>query len=365
MKKYFSYLAYHLTMPFLVITMSLTAIVWLTQSLRFIDLIVNKGLSIATFLYLSSLIIPSLLMVILPFALFCSIIYVYVKLINDTELVVFQISGLSQFRLACPAIFVASIVMMIGYLLSLYILPLSYGKFKDQQAFIRDNYASVLLQEGVFSTPIKGLTVYVDERTRSGDLKGIFVHDSRNKEKPVTMMAAEGKLVQSRSGPRFHLIKGNRQEIDDEHGNMAILYFDSYTVDLSVYAEDVSDRWRAPEERYVHELLNVEGVPDYLKGRFKAEGHHRVVWPLYSLALALIGLVVLLSGQFNRRGQWKRVILAVGLAAVVVVIDLVLKSLVVKYPGLTVLMYFNALAVSGLCVYFLISGAHMKMLSRL
>ena len=68
MRRYFAYIFRQLIGPMLVVTFSLTGVIWLTQSLRFIDLIINKGLSFWLFLYLTLLLLPSLLTVILPIA---------------------------------------------------------------------------------------------------------------------------------------------------------------------------------------------------------------------------------------------------------------------------------------------------------
>lgn len=53
----------------LAITAGLGAAVWLTQSLRLVDLIVNRGLPLGQFLKLALLLLPGLVGTILPIAL--------------------------------------------------------------------------------------------------------------------------------------------------------------------------------------------------------------------------------------------------------------------------------------------------------
>ena len=50
----------------LFVTAALSAAIWLAQSLRLIDLIVNRGLSTEVFLYLALLILPRFLDIVLP-----------------------------------------------------------------------------------------------------------------------------------------------------------------------------------------------------------------------------------------------------------------------------------------------------------
>ena len=126
----------------------------------------------------------------------------------DSELVVMQAAGLSRWRLSAPALQVAVGVTAIAYVIALYLQPVSYTRFRDMQSFLRNNYVSILLQEGVFSNPVEGLTVFIRERDADGILHGILVHDNRNPKNPITMMAEEGKLVETPQGPRFLLKNG-------------------------------------------------------------------------------------------------------------------------------------------------------------
>ncbi|MCC2645208.1 MAG: lptF [Rickettsiaceae bacterium] len=343
-------------MPTVVITITLTCIIWLTQSLRFIDLIVNKGLDVSTFLYLSLLLVPSLLMVILPIALFIAVLMVYNKLITDSEMIVLKCAGLSRLKLASPALIVSAGVCILVYLISLYFLPASYREFKETQAFIRNNYASLLLQEGVFSTPIRGLTVYIESRGRDGMLNGIFVHDSRDPDKPVTFMAQEGKLVKSDTGPRFDLVNGQRQEIDKMHGNLTVLNFDSYPMDLSLYTKSIQRDTRTPEELYVTELLNPYNFDPKMQKKYLSEGHYRITWPLFTFVLTLIAIAALFSGQLNRRGHWKRILASTIIGGIVIILNFVAKGVATSAPSVAFLMYLNVLIPIAICMHIILTN---------
>src|SRR4028119_2155350 len=88
----------------LAVTVGLAALVWLTQSLRFIELVLDRGLSFLVFIELTGLLLPSFFAVILPITTFLVALFVYVRLSTDRELVVMRAAGLSQWRLARPAI---------------------------------------------------------------------------------------------------------------------------------------------------------------------------------------------------------------------------------------------------------------------
>src|SRR5579864_952078 len=84
----------------LLITGALTAAVWLAQSLRLVDLIINRGLSAEMFLYLALLILPRFLDIVLPIGAFLAVLFVFNRLITESELVVMRAAGMSQYALA-------------------------------------------------------------------------------------------------------------------------------------------------------------------------------------------------------------------------------------------------------------------------
>ena len=168
------------------VTLGLTFAVWLTQSLRFLDYIVNRGLPTATFFAFVGLLLPSFLGIVLPVAAFCAVLFVYNRLTMDSEMVVLRAAGLSHLQLARPAIITALGVSLVVYSITLYLQPLSYRAFKDLQYQIRHDYSTVLLREGHFNTMSDGVTVYVRERSADDELRGILVHDERQPDRPVT-----------------------------------------------------------------------------------------------------------------------------------------------------------------------------------
>jgi len=345
----------------MLICFSLTAIAWLAQSLRFIDLIVNRGLGVTTFLYLSSLLLPSLFWIIVPLSLFIGVIFVYHKLSADSELVVLRSAGISAFGQIKPALIFAFLITMFSYLLSFYLLPASSREFKDMQVFIRDNYASLLLQEGVFASPAKGLTVYIRERSDEGMMLGTLVHDTRSPNKSITMMAEEGQLVQGPSGPRFILLNGNRQEIDRKTGELSLLYFERYALELSLFGTgEQYTRWREPQERYLDELFNPKDTNAFLLQKLRAEGHHRITWPLYNILLTLLALTIFIIGQFDRQGNPTRVIISVVIAIILIILGMGINSTVAENSRLTFLMYLSPIGGISLLLLLLLKDPKFK-----
>lgn len=320
----------------------LTCVIWLTQSLKFVEMIVNRGLTAGTFVYLTMLLLPNFLSIVLPIALFVVVVFIYSKMISDRELVVMQAAGASRQALAYPALVLTAGVLFVGYAINLYLLPESYRMFRELQWDIRYSYSHILLQEGAFNEVSKGITVYVRERSTDGQLHGILVHDSRDVSKPYTLLAERGAMVETDEGSRVIMFTGNRQEVDAKTHQLSILYFDRYIFEMEAAKENKAERFREARERHISELLNAGNDPNLDEkdiGKFTVEAHKRILSPLSSLGYTLIGLAFLFSGGFSRRMQSRYILSSVVVVVGVLGANLALENACAKNLSLIPFMY--------------------------
>ena len=89
----FKYLFLDILKPFFIISLVLTGIVWLSRSLNYIELIINKGFSLPVYFWFVSLIAPKILSILLPLISFASICYSYNKLRADSEIIAMESAG--------------------------------------------------------------------------------------------------------------------------------------------------------------------------------------------------------------------------------------------------------------------------------
>ena len=339
------------------VAVGLTVVAWLTQSVQLVDLMVNRGLSFFTFLRLTLLLLPTVLVLALPVALFAGVAFVYDRLALDRELVAMRSAGVSQFGLVRPVFAASAAAVLVGYALTLYLLPASYRTFRDLQFEIRNNYSSFLIREGVFTEIAKGITVYVRKRTPQGEFLGVLVHDGRRPDNPVTAMAERGAVAAGEGGPRMTLIEGNRHE-RRPGGAVSQLRFDRYDFDFGAGGGGPLGRWRGPRERFLDELFfpaEAEGRPGR-RGSLRIEGHDRLAQPLLNAALPLIAATLLLASRRGRRGRAQRIGAA---AAVLVVIEAAMlgaKSMGARNPEFALVLYLCPLAATAACLAVLGRG---------
>ena len=359
------YILRQLSVGMILVTIALTGFMWLSQSLKFVDMIVNKGLSLGTLFYLTLLLLPNFLSIILPIALFAVVCFIYGKLITDRELVVMRSAGLSQLALAKPVFLLASVVVVFAYAINIYMLPESYEKFRKLKWDISYHYSHIFLQEGAFNAVFEDVTVYIRERSADQQLRGILVHDGRNRENPSTIMASRGTLVQSDGKVRVVMFDGSRQEVDKATNKLSILYFDRYALDLQNVQNVPSARYREPRERGLRELLSLEkedlqNPNDY--GKFVVEGHKRLTGPIYAFGYALIAVAGLISGTISQRSQNRRIAAAVAFFILVQASAMGLENVFAKNVEFVPLLYPHALF--PIVVGFLVMLSHPRRRKR-
>lgn len=339
--------------------------VWLTQSLRFIDLITNKGIALSAFLKITGLLIIPLSYIIIPIAIFISIAILIYHFAYDRELVVFRVSGLSNFQISKPIIVFASLIMLLNYSISAYFLPKSYRDFKDLQEFFKNKYLSLFFEEAVFNSQINNLTVYV-ERKEDNKLYGIFIYDGKNAEKPVTIIAESGEIRRTPDGPQFLLVNGNHQEENKTNGAVALTYFSSYRFNLSLFSDIPDSRFMDANELYIHQLLDPMNLDEGSRGQVKefyVHGHQRIIWPFYTIIIALISSGLLLSGHYNRRHFWAKNLIVAVFITLVIVSSLTMSNMALKNTWLIGGMYLSALSFFIFAIYCIRQNGEFKIIA--
>lgn len=344
MRQATSYMAHQIATVTLFATVVLCVAVLLVQSVRLVDLIVNRGLGIAQFGYMASLMVPRFVALVMPIALFGATLFTYNRMINDSELVVLRSAGLSTWALSRPAFLVGLGASLVCFVLTLYLMPLSAKEMRYHLEDTRSQWGAALLQEGKFTTVGENATIFVRERSPGGELQGILYNVDAPNQDSFTVIAERGAVVETDQGPRIVVINGTRQSFSDR--KMHLVRFDRSTIDLGGNREAAENYWDQPEERFLPRLLD-PGTSDpndvYYRDKLIAEGHGRLILPLLPLSYAAVALVFLLRAQFSRRGNLTGLLMAVGVMTAILVVHLSLLNAAGRQPELLPALWANAL----------------------
>ena len=342
------------------IALTLTLVIWLTQSLKLLELVANSDAPPGMFLHLVALTLPKFLEIILPLSLVIAVIFIYNKLIMDNEIIVLRACGVDQYALARPAIALAVATSLLLTVISSWVSPLCVAQVQELRQVIKTQYSAFLLREGVFNTFGSDLTIYMRAREENGDMAGLMIYDAREKNKPaVTITAKRGRIEMNDGTPNIVVFDGMRQQADADSGALSKLYFSRYMIEIKGLEGVAQAHWRDASERTLPELLNpdLSNIRDRTSvNLFLAEAHNRLITPWNALNFTMIALAVVLLGPFNRRGQHIKVLLACGLIIVIQVLSLAFTNIARKHMGVVPLLYINTLLPVAFGFYFL----HLK-----
>lgn len=337
----------------------LVGAVWLKQSLQYIEIIINHNISIKDYVLLVIFLIPDLLVIVFPFCVLASILIVYNRMIANNELAIFRTCGLSNWTIAKPALFVGFFGMILVTILYVFIIPLSFQSFRNIEHKMRNEMSTSFLQEGNFNS-LRGLTIYVKQKVDAKTLRGVFIYNSApNSQDPsnfaYSIIAQEGKIVDSGQGFRLILQNGYRQEKNTQTNKVSTLKFDYLDYDLNQFARPESKRTVKPYELSIGDLIfpKDETLDDETRSKYKAEGHLRLCAPLIMLCYVFIGLNFVLRAPMSRVNSRKEIIGAILLSALVHFFIVFLINSNNKYPVFIPISYFTLLIIISLGWLFL------------
>jgi len=293
------------TSAFLAALGVLTAVIWLTQAMKDFDLMTTKGQSLIVFFHVTGLIIPSLVMVIAPIALFIATLFSLNKLNGDSELVVTAAAGMSSAQLFRPYAALIVAAALFSGLMSLWAMPASFRAMRDAISEVQSDFLTRIVRPGAFNGLEPGLTFHYRERGPSGELLGIFMLDTREEGQNNVYLAETG--VAAKLGDQnFLVLETGTIQRQDRNATPAMIVFDSYALDLAHFGSRGDGAPLRPRERSTPALMQTDANDSYVKaneGRFRAELHERFIAPLYALAMGMIAFAALGAPRTTRQNR--------------------------------------------------------------
>ena len=327
------------------VSITLVGIMWLFQTIRILEVVINRGAPISEFLLMSVTVIPLWLTIAVPIGAFVAVTWVFHRAVADRELLVMQASGRSAFQLARAPVGLGILLTFLLALNSTILLPMSFGVYKQVQFKVRNSIPTVMLQDDVFIDVVEGMTMLIGEKFNDGLARDIFIHDERTEGKIITLTARVGKFIERDGLPAVLLQDGERMELGSDEEAGAKLLFDTHTVTMAPQGRKEATRMPIDmNEDSITNLLDTAKSPSpaYINQRL-AEGHYRIVSPALALVLVLTASCGVLYGQI-RRSTWSRRT-TISFCATMFFIGAVMsaRSLVTAVPAAVPLLYASVI----------------------
>jgi lipopolysaccharide export system permease protein len=344
---------------FMVVLVSLTAVIWVTQALHDFDLVTSQGQTILVFMGITGLIIPLLILVIAPIALLIAVAHVLNKLSTDSEIIVMNAAGMSPWVLFRAFMTVALVVALMVAAISAYFAPKGLRMLRDWITEVRANVVSSVVQPGRFTALENGVTIHIRQRRANGQLAGIFLDDRRNPKERLTVLAENGDLLDNDKGTFLILQKGVVQRHAADQRDPAMVVFDRYAFDLSQFSGGPQAVKYSIRERYLWQLLWPDPTdPFYVKepGQFRAELHDRLMAPFYPIAFVIIAFAYLGAPRTTRQSRSMSMFGAIGGVTLLRLIGFASSVFGATIPWMLSLQYVAAALAIGLGIWVIRSG---------
>lgn len=291
---------------FAVVLFSLTGVIWITQALRGIDLMTSQGQTILTFLGLTSLVVPALVLIIAPIALMIAIAHTLNKLATDSEIIVMNAAGMSPMRLFRPFLYATLAVALLVAFIAAYLAPDGLRRIKQWDAEITADVLANILQPGRFTQLDQNLTIRIRERQPGGVLSGIFVDDRRDPKERMSIIADHGTVLKNERGSFLILQDGHIERFETGKQDPVLVSFDRYAFDMSKFSNHSGDVTYGIRERYIWELISPppdDPLYKQLPGQFFADLHDRLMAPIYPFAFAALTFAFLGTPRTTRQSR--------------------------------------------------------------
>jgi lipopolysaccharide export system permease protein len=339
----------------LIILLSLSAIVWVALALRQLNVVTSQGQDVWMLIKMTTLALPNLMAIVAPFSLLIAAIHTLNRLNGDSELIVLTASGATVWRTARPLLLLAVLVALGVAFVNHVAMPWSLQLLRQYIVQVRTDVLTQVIQPGQFSSPEGGLTFHIRERALSGELLGLIVHDTREKEQSQSYLAEQGIIVKRESSNYLVMTEGHIVRSSDKDEPAQIVEFDKYAIDLDRFEKqmDGDDHDLKPRERYLSELLNPEPDSQQYKrkpGKFRAELHERSANPFYPIAFVMIALTAVGQARSTRQGRAKQVTTAFVLAAGLRLLGLAMNNVVVVSAAAVPLLYGLPIGAIVVCI---------------
>ncbi len=327
--------------PTIAATLALGVVALLTQTLYFLDIVVDKHQSVVVFAKIVALSMPQMLSIVLPIALFVAALITLNRLHTEHEIVVCFAGGMSRWRVVSPFMRLAVLAAMVTLVTMLWIAPWAQRQRQEEVFRVKTDLMTSLVRDGAFAQPGKGLTVYTQSTDQKGVMNNIFIDESKPDGSSSTFDAKSGEIVVRDGKPAMVLHDGSNQQLS-KLGNLNYLTFGEYVLDLTPYVNTEDVLAYKPSDKFIHELLKPDKTnPDDRRNRKKylAEAHSRLAAPLYDIAVVMLALAGVLGGAFSRTGYSSRIATVSAVAVAVRILGFGAQAACNANSGLNILQY--------------------------
>ncbi|MBB4102696.1 LptF/LptG family permease [Allorhizobium borbori] len=332
------------------------AIIWTIQVLGRINLVTDSGQSIGSFMTLASLILPTIIPIVLPFAVVIGIAQTLTAMNNDSELAVIDAAAAPRSTLLKPVLFFAALMSVFSFTVSNFVEPQVRGAARTMVAAAYADLLSSVIEEKNFRSIQDGLMVEISERHSGRVLRGIFIVDQRDPAFDLVYYAREGAVDANGTSLTMKDGEVHRKTPD---GKISIIRFDSYGFDLSDMTKSEETPFQAASQRSLAFLMNPDPADKSFQKRadsYRAELHKRLSEWLFPFVYGLIAFVIAGDARSHREARVHPLVSSMLIAFLLRWMSFSAANATESQPQMALVVYAIPLAAGAVATAIIISG---------
>ena len=335
---------------FILVSISISLIVWVIQAVNFLDIVTEDGHNFKVYFLYTLFSLPKIFSKILPFIFFISLFYIILKYENNNELIIFWTIGIKKIQFINILIKFSIFYLIIQLFFTIFLVPTTMDKARSYIRSSNVDLFSSLIKEKKFIDTVKNLTIFVVYKSPDGELQNIFLKEKLKEDKNYQIIyAKKGKFDKSENKNILKLYDGRILNYDNKNSNS--LKFSETELNLNKFSTKtktfptIQETSTFDVASCIIMLKNLSNPLDKKKFEIKKklincskEKLHnsfqeiikRIILPFYIPLLALIAsLIIIKSKDDYKFTRYKILLFTIG------VIIILLSEISLRYSGTT------------------------------
>jgi lipopolysaccharide export system permease protein len=306
----------------------ISTIIWVFQAVNFLDIMIEDGRNYNVYLNYTLLNFPKIISRILPFALFFSFSYTFIKYETNNELIIFWNHGVTKINIVNFFFKISILIMLLQIVLLSIVVPKSQEVARSILRSSDVDYFEGLIKPKKFNDTIKGLTIYAEEKNIDEEFKNIYIKKNSSDNGFQITFAKKG--IFELKGDKRILVLYDGQTLNNNGTNITNFDFSQSDFGLSNMDSHLMKHKKIQEQPTINLINCLQSIFDIKKfdiincnnrNSFRniyKELFKRLVGPFYLPVLILISLLLILTSKENLKyNKNKYLIFLIGFGVII------------------------------------------------
>lgn len=295
-----------LTLPTLAV---ISGIVITTQLLLNVEMVTRSATAALGFFQIAIFLIPSVTLLVLPFAILVGALRTLSTMNADSELAVLESLGRSPFATTLPVIIFSVAASLLTILTAHSLEPASSRAMQDTLNAASADLIRSAVRSGSFTQLKTDTFVQIGEELPNGEMAKIVFIDNSDPTTQIIYYAKRGNLVEHEGSTLFALADGEVHRLNRFDGGLSVISFASSAINLITGNQAAPYAWQSYSTPALFERIASERALGNNPTDEVRELHRRFSEWMYPL---LFGAIAAFVAGRARTGRTSRVLPYVG-----------------------------------------------------